>query len=70
MITQTTASSNHKLEKCQHATLITEYAYGSPTGNLICAKCEHLIPANFEQLKVLNGLWANHKQQLSTRIGV
>ncbi|WP_347986472.1 hypothetical protein [Methylomonas sp. AM2-LC] len=70
MITKTNAASNYKLENCQHSTLITEYAYGSPTGNLICAKCEHLIPANFEQLKVLNNAWATHKLQLESNFAI
>jgi hypothetical protein len=34
---------NHREEHCNHPTLIKEFAYGGPTGNFICTKCECLL---------------------------
>jgi len=51
-------------KNCRHPTLITEYAYGSPTGNYICTQCERLLPANLDRVKSLNTFWAKTTEAL------
>jgi hypothetical protein len=51
-------------KNCRHPTLITEYAYGSPTGNYICTQCERLLPANLQRVKSLNTFWAKTAEEL------
>jgi hypothetical protein len=38
-----TINTNHMEEHCNHPALIKEFAYGGPTGNFICTKCECLL---------------------------
>ncbi len=67
MNTEKAAAFNKNLENedCRHPELRMEYAYGSPTGNFICSKCERLLPADFESVKALHGFWANTNHELT-----
>ena len=38
-----TTVTNHREDYCNHPNLIKEFAYGGPTGNFICTKCECLL---------------------------
>jgi hypothetical protein len=38
-----TLATNNREEHCNHPALIKEFAYGGPTGNFICTKCECLL---------------------------
>jgi hypothetical protein len=63
--TQATAMNKKTSDKnCRHPTLITEFAYGSPTGNYICTQCERLLPAKLERVKMLNTFWGKTAQAL------
>jgi hypothetical protein len=38
-----TNDANSMEKHCNHPALIKEFAYGGPTGNYICTKCECLL---------------------------
>ena len=50
---------------CLHPALITEYAYGSPTGNFICSQCKCLLPASQYRATPLSSYWENAGNTLS-----
>ncbi|QWF72423.1 hypothetical protein KEF85_08260 [Methylomonas paludis] len=66
MNTQNTQSltTNPNNSVCRHPTLITEYAYGGPTGNFICLQCKCLVPANQHRAQPQSSYWQNSKDAL------